>query len=321
MPQAGSVIRWRTSTLISAPNTSTPRCRTLSVVSSAPRRREPETKSARLSRIGCDHAAELLGLVLAVGVDRGDDLRPARAGQPVAQPQRRALATVDRDVADQRAGLAGPARRWRPWRRRRRRSPRSARPGGLARDLRDHLGDGRLLVVGGDHDRQRRAGAGRMGRQERRARRRARRARAAASSASTSNGLAGAATCSSRCWRARLISALRRRQADGPEPANTASRSICDHSCHTPTSPSSKVELRRPAGRARLAVVDDHRGHLARLGRTVTHVDIGAGDVAHGVDDLEHRQRPAGADHHRARSTARSSEPRRIAATTSLTWT
>ena len=52
IPQAGSVMRWRTSRLISAPNTSTPRWRTLSVVSSAPSRRDPETKSAFPSRIG-----------------------------------------------------------------------------------------------------------------------------------------------------------------------------------------------------------------------------------------------------------------------------
>jgi hypothetical protein len=32
------------------------------------------------------HPAELLGLVLAVGVDRGDDLSAAGASQPVAQP-------------------------------------------------------------------------------------------------------------------------------------------------------------------------------------------------------------------------------------------
>ena len=78
-----------------------------SVVSSAPRRREPDTKSARPSRIGCTDPGDLLGLVLPVGVDRADHLRAARAREPVAEPQRRALPAVDRHVTDERASRGG----------------------------------------------------------------------------------------------------------------------------------------------------------------------------------------------------------------------
>jgi hypothetical protein len=46
------VIFLRTSTEISAANTITPAWRVASVVSSVPRRREPDTKSARPDRIG-----------------------------------------------------------------------------------------------------------------------------------------------------------------------------------------------------------------------------------------------------------------------------
>ena len=212
MPHAGSVIRWRTITLIRAPNTSTPRWRTLSVVSSAPSRREPETKSARSSRIGCTTPAELLGLVLPVGVDRGDDLRPARPRQPVAEPQRRALPPVDRDVADERAGRARLARRWRPWRRRRRRSPRSRgrppRPGSRRSPRRRWAPRCRR---GSRSPAARRRRAGGPPGTSRAASRSP--GSSAAISASTAKGLAGSVTCSSGCCRARLISALRPRPA------------------------------------------------------------------------------------------------------------
>ena len=185
-------------------------------------------------------AAKLLGLVLAVGVDRGDDPRSARPGQPVAQPQRRALSPVDRDVADQRAGLASL-----------RRGGvlgavddddhlgREAR--GFARDLGDHLGDGGRLVVGRDHDRKGRAGTGRVRRQEL--------ARGVALSGLQRGDLG--VDVERLGGRGHVLLALLACEAHftapapgrptAPEPANTASWSICDHSCHTPTSPSSKV--------------------------------------------------------------------------------
>ena len=108
-PQAGSVIAVADHQADQiAPNTITPACRTLSVVSSLPSRREPETKSALPSRIGCTTLGDLVGLVLAVGVDRRDHPGAAGAGQPVAEPQRRALAAVDGNVAYQRAGRGAP---------------------------------------------------------------------------------------------------------------------------------------------------------------------------------------------------------------------
>ena len=252
MPHAGSVIRWRTITLIRAPNTSTPRCRTLSVVSSAPRRREPETKSARLSRIGCTTRPSSSGSYWPSASIVAMIRDPRALRQPVAQPQRRALSPVDRHVADERAGLASLGR------------------GGVlgavddddhlgreacgfARDLGDHLGDGGLLVVGRDHDRERRAGAGRVRREEL--------ARGVALSGLERGDLGVDVERLGGCGH--VLLALLAREAHfcaptpgrptAPEPANTASWSICDHSCHTPTSPSSKVNCGdQPAARALL---------------------------------------------------------------------
>ncbi len=124
-----------------------------------------EIRAAGQDRL--DHSPDLARLVLAVGVDRRDHVGPAGPRQPVAEAQRGALATVDGHVAHERARAA--------------RLGGGAvlgavddddhldlQPGGLGRDLRDHAGDGRLLVVRRDHHRQRRAGARRMGGEERR---------------------------------------------------------------------------------------------------------------------------------------------------------
>ena len=80
----------------------------------------------------------------------------------------------------------------------------------------------------------------------------------------------------------------------------------------TPRTALLEVEARRPPGGQRPARIDDHRRHLAGLGRAVTDGQLGAGDRAHGIDHLEHRQRPPRADHHRALPVlARDREPDR----------
>ena len=290
------MIRWRTSTEISAPNTSTPAWRVASVVSSVPRRREPETKSALPSRIGRDHGADLVGLVLAVGVDRDDHLGAAGAGQPVAEPQRGALAAVDRHVADERARPAVAAAAVASLAPSTTTITSVCSPAASAGIVGDHLGDGRLLVVGGDDDRQRRAGAGRVLLQERLR-------RAALGGLEAGVLLAG------------LI-------VDRGHRVAGALTSAIDHSSHTPDSPSSSVGVpRRPAGGVGAGGVDDHRRHLAGLGRTVAN-SISAPDTRlHGVDHLEHRQRGAGADHRRPGPRVAEVAPRRIAATTSWACT
>ncbi len=112
-----------------------------------------------------EHAVELGGDVLPVGVDRRDEPRPAGAGEQVAKPEHDSLTDVRAHVADQRAGfgrlLGGRVLgavhhhdRFGP------------EAGQLGRNLSKHARDGRLFVVGGNYDRDRRTCAGRMGREE-----------------------------------------------------------------------------------------------------------------------------------------------------------
>ena len=135
--------------------TQVPRRRTGSLVSWLPSLRDPVTKSASPATTGRQHALHLGRVVLAVGVGGHDVPGAALAGQPVAQPQRRALAPVDRHVADQRAVRAALGHRAvpgavrhhdRPW--------WPARTGGGQRV--DDRADHPFLVVGGDHDGDRR---------------------------------------------------------------------------------------------------------------------------------------------------------------------
>ena len=59
----------------------------------------------------CQHALHLRRVVLAVGVGGHDVARAALAGEPVPQPQRGALAAVDRHVGHEGAvGLGHPGR-------------------------------------------------------------------------------------------------------------------------------------------------------------------------------------------------------------------
>ena len=131
----------------------------------------PESPGAR-DEIGLagqdrlDHAADLFGLVLAVGVDRRNHLRAAGAREPVAELQRRALAAIDGNVAHERAG-AGRLGGCRIASAVDDHDHIELQTGGLARDLLDHAGDRRLLVVGGDHDRERRSHPRRVRRKER----------------------------------------------------------------------------------------------------------------------------------------------------------
>ena len=70
-----------------------------------------------------DHHRELLGQVLAVGVERDDDLRVEVQRDVVADAEGQPAAAPDRQLGDERARLAGDARRCR------RRSRRSPPPG------------------------------------------------------------------------------------------------------------------------------------------------------------------------------------------------
>ena len=76
---------------------------------------------------GLDQARHLLGQVLAVGVDRDDDLGARVGEQAVAGAKRRAAAAVDHVARDRRRRRARPRRRCRRASRRRRRARRSAR--------------------------------------------------------------------------------------------------------------------------------------------------------------------------------------------------
>ena len=85
----------------------TPARRNRSVVWSTPSRREAITKSAVSSSSGCEHGRHLGRVVLAVGVE-GDHVAGAVGrGQPVAEPQGRALAQVDRQHAGVDPGVEG----------------------------------------------------------------------------------------------------------------------------------------------------------------------------------------------------------------------
>ncbi len=85
MPHAGSVIRWRTSTLISRAEHEHAEV-TDAVgreLGAEPPRARDEVGLAGQDRL--NHARDLLGLVLPVGVDRRDHLRATRPGEPVAE--------------------------------------------------------------------------------------------------------------------------------------------------------------------------------------------------------------------------------------------
>ena len=62
-----------------------------------------------------------------------------------------------------------------------------------------------------------------------------------------------------------------------------------------------EVVAGRPAGALGPGGVDDHRRHLPGLGRAVTEGQFGTGDLANLIEDIEHRERCAGPDHHRSR--------------------
>ena len=158
-PKVVSVIRWPVSTLIVSAKTRTPSFRTGSLVSSLPSVREPVTKSAWPARIGAIRLLDLGRVVLAVGVGGHDVARAALPGEPVAEPQRRALAPVDRHVADQRARLPGLLDRGvdRAVGDDDRHGVQAAHGGGQVLDDR---ADRAFLVEGGDHDGDRRQPGG-----------------------------------------------------------------------------------------------------------------------------------------------------------------
>ena len=106
MPDAGSVMRWRSSRLISPPKKITPAWRTGSVVSSVPSRREPLTKSARPDMIGSSTRSNSLSSYWPSASVVAMNSAPALVGQPVAEHEDQALAAVDRHIADERAGRA-----------------------------------------------------------------------------------------------------------------------------------------------------------------------------------------------------------------------
>ena len=132
------------------------------LVAQTPRARH-EVSAAGQNRF--DHALELAGVILAVGIDSRNHLRTPRASQPIAEPQCRTLAAVDGNVAYQSArppGLLGGlvARAvydhndLRP------------EPSGHFRNLPDDRPDGGFLVVCGNHNRNRSARARWMIRQK-----------------------------------------------------------------------------------------------------------------------------------------------------------
>ncbi len=100
-------MRWPVRIVTSQEKKCTPACRRKPPPrSKSPSMREPFTWSARSSMIGRDEHGDLLGQVLAVGVERDDDVGAELQRDVVADAQRHAAAATDRQGGGERAGHA-----------------------------------------------------------------------------------------------------------------------------------------------------------------------------------------------------------------------